>query len=90
MSSVSEKPLALFDFGEHVRYVGTRDREVRAGKEGHEVVLVPGMVGVVILTAAPSISGQCRVQFKNGFQIDVTPENRADFEPTHERDDLPV
>jgi len=24
----------------------------------------------------------CRVQFKNGFQLDITPENRADFELT--------
>jgi len=72
-----------FDFGAHVRYIGQRSCQVPAGRTGHEVVLAPGMVGVVILSAGTA--GHCRVQFKNGFQLDVTPENRADFAPTHPR-----
>jgi hypothetical protein len=72
-----------FDFGAHVRYVGARSCEVPAGRAGREVVLTPGMVGVVILSAGTA--GHYRVQFKNGFQLDVTPENRGDFEPAHPR-----
>jgi hypothetical protein len=46
------------------------------------------MEGVTVLsTGALSHQGaaapnpwHCRVQFQNGFQIDITPETRADFE----------
>ena len=56
-----------------------------------ELVLAPGMDGVILLStgalshqgaAAPN-SWHCRVQFQNGFQLDITPENRADFEVAH-------
>jgi len=49
------------------------------------------MDGVILLStgalshqgaAAPN-SWHCRVQFQNGFQLDITPENRADFEVAH-------
>jgi hypothetical protein len=92
MNAISEKSNlpAPFDFGEHVRYIGAERCEVPAGHAGHEVVLAPGMVGVVILSPGSSGPCRCRVQFKNGFQLDVTPDNRADFEATCERDNLPV
>jgi hypothetical protein len=81
---------ASFDWGDHVRYIGRRRCEVPAGPAGREVVLAPGMVGVVILSAGPSGPCHCRVQFKNGFQLDVTPDNRAEFEPAHTRGALAV
>jgi hypothetical protein len=71
--------LRAFEFGAHVRYVGRQRRFLPAGT-GREVVLAPGMVGVVILGGGGE---RCRLQFRNGFQLDVTPENRAQFEPTH-------
>lgn len=53
-----------------------------------ELVLVPGMEGVILLsTGAFSEDGvaapkpwRCQVQFQNGFQLDITPDNCADFE----------
>ena len=80
---------APFNVGDHVRYIATQRRELPAG-HGHEseLVLVPGMEGVIVLsTGALSEQGaaapkpwRCQVQFQNGFQVDITPENRADFE----------
>jgi hypothetical protein len=46
------------------------------------------MEGVILLSTG-ALSGQgatapnpwhCQVQFQNGFQLDITPENGADFE----------
>jgi len=81
---------APFNVGDHVRYVAARRRALPAG-QGHEAeqVLAPGMEGVILLsTGAFSEQGaaapkpwRCQVQFQNGFQFDITPENRADFEP---------
>ena len=79
---------ALFNLGDHVRYVATRRRALPAGQGNDtELVLAPGMEGVILLsTGALSDQGatatkpwHCRVQFQNGFQFDITPENRADF-----------
>jgi hypothetical protein len=79
---------APFNLGDHVRYVGAQRRALPAGQgKETEVVLAPGMEGVIILsTGALSDQGaaapnpwRCQVQFQNGFQIDITPENRADF-----------
>lgn len=81
---------APFNFGGHVRYVGRRRCELPAGPTGHEVVLAPGMVGVVILSSGTSRPWHCRVQFKNGFQLEVTPENRAEFVPTDAEASLPA
>jgi hypothetical protein len=79
MTSTTDEAIQLkpFEFGAHVRYIGRQRRFLPAGT-GREVVLAPGMVGVVILSGG----GRCRLQFRNGFQLDVTPENRAQFEPT--------
>jgi hypothetical protein len=72
-----------------VRYVAAPRRASPAGQENEtELVLAPGMEGVILLsTGALSDQGAaapnpwfCRVQFQNGFQLDITPENRADFE----------
>jgi hypothetical protein len=81
--------LAPFSLGEHVRYVGSHKHALPAGLgDETEVVLVPRMVGVVILSpgalskegeAAPA-PWHCLVQFENGFQLKVTSQNRADFE----------
>jgi hypothetical protein len=80
---------APFNVGDHVRYVAAQRRALPAGQgTDTERVLAPGMEGVILLsTGALSDQGaaapnpwHCRVQFQNGFQIDITPENRADFE----------
>ncbi len=83
---------APFNVGDHVRYIGARSRSLPAGQGNEsELVLAPRMAGVIILstgalsdqsTAAPN-AWHCRVQFQNGFQIDITPRNRADFEMAH-------
>lgn len=80
--SQDTKP-APYNLGDHVRYVA-------AAGQGNETerVLAPGMEGVIVLsTGALSEQGaaapgpwHCRVQFQNGFQLDITPENRTDFE----------
>jgi len=80
---------APFNVGDHVRYVAPQRRALPAG-QGNETerVLAPGMEGVILLsTGALSDQGaaapnpwNCRVQFQNGFQMDITPENHADFE----------
>ena len=80
---------APFNLGDHVRYVAAKRRALPAGQGNEaELVLAPGMEGVILLsTGALSDRGaaapnpwHCRVQFQNGFQLDITPENRADFE----------
>ncbi len=80
---------APFSVGDHVRYIAAQRREL-AANQGHEteLVLVPGMTGVVMLstgalagqTAASPKPWRCQVQFQNGFQFDITPENCSDFE----------
>ena len=81
------KPVSL-NLGDHVRYVGPQRLELPAGLgQRPELVLTRGMEGVVLLsTGALGRPGpqaprrwRCRVQFENGFQIDITPDNRADF-----------
>jgi hypothetical protein len=71
---------APFNVGDHVRYVAAERRALLAGQgNGTELVLVPGMEGVIVLsTGALSHQGaaapnpwHCRVQFQNGFQIDI-------------------
>jgi hypothetical protein len=80
---------APFNVGDHVRYVAAQRRALPGGP-GNEtgLVLTPGMEGVILLStgalsdqgaAAPN-SWHCQVQFQNGFQLDITPENCADFE----------
>ncbi|HYV38309.1 MAG TPA: hypothetical protein VE988_21680 [Gemmataceae bacterium] len=77
---------APFNVGDYVRYVAAPKR-LRPAKQ----VLATGMEGVILLsTGALSNQGAaapnpwyCRVQFRNGFQIDITPENRADFDVAH-------
>lgn len=81
---------APFNLGDHVCYVGSpQRREPPAGpKRSRELMLTGGMVGVVILSsgdlagedAAASRPWLCQAQFRNGFQLDITPQNRADFE----------
>jgi len=83
---------APFNMGDHVRYVAAHKRALPAG-QGHktEQVLAPGMEGVIILsTGAFSDEGaaapnpwRCQVQFQNGFQLDITPDNCADFQMAH-------
>src|ERR1700738_2039861 len=78
-----------FNLGDHVRYVAAQTRSLPAAQGNErELVLAPGMEGVILLSTG-ALSGQgaaapnpwhCRVQFQNGFQLDITPENRADFE----------
>jgi hypothetical protein len=80
---------APFNLGDHVRYSAAQKRALPTG-QGNETerVLAPGMEGVIILsTGALSDQGtaarnpwRCRVQFPNGFQLDITPENVTDFE----------
>ena len=86
--SQDTKP-AQFNVGDHVRYVAAQRRVLPAGRGSEtELVLTPGMEGVVLLsTGALSDEGaaapnpwRCQVQFKNGFQLDITPDNCADFE----------
>jgi hypothetical protein len=89
--SQDTKP-APFNTGDHVRYIGAQRRAVPGG-QGTEMnqILVPGMVGVVVLsTGALSAEGaaapnpwRCQVQFQNGFQIGIAPDNCADFEMAH-------
>jgi len=80
---------APFNLGDHVRYIGTTPRTLSADSgNAKELVLVPGMEGVVVLSTgdlSPRGNGapnpwHCRVQFQNGFQLDVTPASAADFE----------
>src|SRR5690349_15021205 len=83
---------APFNLGDHVRYIAAQTLELPPG-QGHEakVMLVPGMKGVIILstgafagqTAASPRPWHCEVQFPNGFQFEITPENCTHFEPTH-------
>lgn len=77
-------PPTAFQLGAHVRYVGWERRALPIGPARREVVLIPGMVGVVILSSGPSRPGHCRVQFRNGYQLDITPDNRGQFEETLE------
>ena len=88
--SQDTKP-APFNLGDHVRYVAAQKHALPAGRGNQpELVLTAGMDGVILLsTGALSDEGaaapnpwHCRVQFQNGFQLDITPENRADFEMT--------
>jgi hypothetical protein len=82
---------APFNVGDHIRYVAAENRALLSGNgDKTEEVLVHGMEGV-ILTSTGALSNQgeaapqpwhCRVQFKNGFQLDITPETRADFDVT--------
>ncbi len=83
---------APFNVGDHVRYIGSQRQELAAGQGTEtELVLVPGMTGVILLstgtfacqTAAAPKPWRCQVQFPNGFQIDINPENIADFEVAH-------
>ena len=80
---------APFNLGDHVRYIAVQRQALPAG-EGNstESVLAAGMEGVIILSTG-ALSGQgeaapnpwhCRVQFENGFQLDITLENEGDFE----------
>jgi len=88
MMNQDTKP-APFNLGDHVRYVGARRRELPAGQGNEpELVLVPGMEGIILLStgafsdqgaAAPN-SWHCRVQFQNGFQLDINDQSHADFE----------
>jgi hypothetical protein len=78
-----------FNVGDHVRYVAAQRRALPAGQGNEtELVLATGMDGVILLSTG-ALSGQgeaapnpwhCQVQFENGFQLSITPENRADFE----------
>jgi hypothetical protein len=80
---------APFNLGDHVRYIAAQRRGLEAGQGNDtELVLVSGMTGVVLLSTG-ALAGQtttspkpwrCQVQFENGFQFDITPENCADFE----------
>ena len=84
---------APFNVGDHVRYVAAERRALPAGQGNEtELVLAPGMEGVILLsTGAFSDEGaaapkpwRCQVQFQNGFQLDITPDNCADFEMAHD------
>lgn len=84
---------APFNLGDHVRYIGGQERELPAGKAGkRELVLTPGMEGVILLSTGalagadtPALKPwHCRIQFRNGFQLDITPANRDAFEPAGE------
>lgn len=79
MIAVTQATGTAFPFGSHVRYLGPRIRELSAGS----VVLIPGMVGAVTLSSGPGADWHCLVQFRNGYQVEVTPENRGQFEPAH-------
>jgi hypothetical protein len=83
---------APFNLGDHVRYIGAHKRVLPAGQGNEtELVLTPGMVGVILLStgdlADPAALApkpwHCRIQFQNGFQLDITPANYADFEVAH-------
>ena len=83
---------APFNVGDHVRYIAGQKRALPAGQGNQkELVLTPGMEGVILIstgalsdqgTAAPK-PWRCQVQFQNGFQLDITPDNCADFELAH-------
>ena len=84
---------APFNLGDHVRYVATQRRALPAGQGNEtEQVLAPGMEGVIVLsTGAFSDEGaaapnpwRCEVQFQNGFHLEITPDNRADFKMAHD------
>ena len=90
-SSNLTKP-APFNVGDHVRYIASQRRELAVGQGNEtELVLVPGMRGVILLStgahpgqvAASPRPWRCRVQFQNGFQLDITPRNYSDFELAH-------
>jgi len=80
---------APFNLGDHVRYVGAQ-KHLLPGKGGSqaELVLAPGMEGVILLSTGDlsrhgegaSKPWHCQVQFKNGFRLDISPDNCADFE----------
>jgi len=82
------KPAPL-NLGDHVRYIGAHRKELAAGQGNEaEAVLAPGMEGIILLSSG-ALEGQtpaatkpwhCRAQFQNGFQLDISPENYADFE----------
>ncbi len=82
---------APFGLGDHVRYIAAQSLELPASSVHRKVMLVPGMTGVVMLstgafagqTAASPRPWHCQVQFPNGCQCDITPENRGDFEMAH-------
>lgn len=83
---------APFNLGDHVCYIADQKLAVPGGAGSEAaLVLVPGMVGVIVLSngslseegaAAPN-PWHCQVQFDNGFQLDIKPENSADFERTN-------
>ncbi len=82
---------APFNVGDHIRYVAAHRLVLPAGQGSEtELVLSPGMEGVILLTrgvlsdqdGAAANPWRCQVQFENGFQFDITTENRADFEVT--------
>ena len=86
--SQDTKP-APFNLGDHVRYVAEPRRAAPQGQEDEmNLVLAHGMVGVIILSTGDlSEEGEsapnpwhCAIQFDNGFQLDITPDNCADFE----------
>ena len=82
---------ASFNVGDHVRYIAAQKHALSAGQGSEtELVLANGMEGVILVStggfsdqgaAAPN-PWYCRVQFQNGFQMDITPDNGADFELT--------
>jgi hypothetical protein len=78
---------APFNLGDHVRYVAPRALAAGHGND-EELVLTHGMEGVIMLSTGTFNDANarkpwhCRVQFQNGFQLDITPENRCDFELT--------
>jgi len=80
---------APFNLGDHLCYVGSPQwRALSVEPKGSaELVLAPGMVGVVILSSG-ALAGigtgasqpwRCQAQFHNGLQRDITPYNRSDF-----------
>lgn len=80
---------APFNLGDHLCYVGPQQRrELPVGRQGcTELVLTHGMVGVIILSSG-DLAGQdgtapkpwrCQAQFRNGFQLNITPQNRFAF-----------
>lgn len=81
---------APFNVGDHVRYVGRQRRALSTSQT--QQVLAPGIKGVIMLsTGALSDQGaaapnpwHCQVQFPNGFRLDITPDNSADFEMAHD------
>jgi hypothetical protein len=80
---------APFNTGDHVRYVAAHRHALPTGAGAEKnLVLAAGMEGVILLSTG-SFSDQdakglspwrCQVQFPNGYQLDITPANHADFE----------